>query len=58
MSSIAARRANKRAYQWQPNGMLSRGTHAYPGANGDEPCHREETRRASARFDALQSVRN
>ena len=37
MSSIAARRANKRACQWQPNGMLSRGTHAYPGANGCLP---------------------
>ena len=36
MSSIAARRANKRACQWQPNGMLSRRTHAYPGANGGE----------------------
>ena len=27
MSSIAARRANKRAYPLQPNGILSRGTH-------------------------------
>src|SRR5437899_13085172 len=34
MSSIAARRANKRVCQLQPNGMFSRGTYAYPGANG------------------------
>lgn len=34
MYSIAARRANKRVCQLQPNGMLSRGIHAYPGANG------------------------
>ena len=33
MSSIAARRVNTRACQLQPNGMVSRGTHAYPGAN-------------------------
>ena len=29
--------ANKRVSQWQPNGRLSRGTHAYPGANGGLP---------------------
>src|SRR5213593_1334037 len=34
MSSIVAKRANKRVCPLQPNGMLSRGTHAYPGANG------------------------
>jgi hypothetical protein len=34
MYSIAARRANQRVCQLQPNGMLSRGTQAYPGANG------------------------
>src|SRR5215472_12634589 len=33
MSSIAVRRANKRACPLQPNGILSRGTHVYPGAN-------------------------
>ena len=37
MSSIAARQANKRVCQLQPNGMLSRGTHAYPGANASPP---------------------
>ena len=36
MSSIAARRANKRVCQLQPNGMFSRGTYAYPGANAGE----------------------
>ena len=34
MYSIAARRAHKRVCPLQPHGMLSRGTHAYPGANG------------------------
>jgi hypothetical protein len=33
MSSIAARQVNTRVCQLQPNGMLSRGTQAYPGAN-------------------------
>jgi len=28
--------ANKRASQWQHNGRLSRGTQAYPGANGEQ----------------------
>ena len=32
--SIAAMQANKRVSQLQHNGRLSRGTHAYPGANG------------------------
>src|SRR5262249_23054230 len=34
MSSIAARRVNTRVCQLQPNGTLSRGIQAYPGANG------------------------
>jgi len=38
MSSIAARRVNTRACQLQPNGMVSRGTHAYPGANEALGC--------------------
>ena len=37
MSSIAARRANKRACPLQPNGILFRGTHVYPGANAHPP---------------------
>ena len=37
MSSIAARRANKRACPLQPNGILFRGTHVYPGANAPPP---------------------
>ena len=37
MSSIAARRVNTRVCQLQPNGTLSRGIQAYPGANGDFP---------------------
>ena len=28
---------NKRVSQLQHNGRLSRGTHAYPGANGERP---------------------
>ena len=48
MSSIAARRANKRACQWQPNGMLSRGTHAYPGANGGEDAESLHPTRGNA----------
>ena len=36
MSSIAARRVNTRVGQLQPNGMLSRGTQAYPGANEEQ----------------------
>jgi len=35
MSSIAARRANKRACPLQPNGILSRGTH---GILAQMPC--------------------
>ena len=38
--SIAAMQANKRVSPLQPNGMLSRGTHAYPGANGDSSSPR------------------
>jgi len=37
MSSIAARRANKRAYPLQPNGILSRGTHGILAQMGQTP---------------------
>jgi predicted ATPase len=40
--------ANKRVSQWQPNGRLSRGTHAYPGANGADPSLLVETLHHSA----------
>ena len=43
MSSIAAKRVNTRVCQLQPNGMFSRGTHAYPGANGVQPARRQAT---------------
>ena len=42
MSSIAARRVNTRVGPLQPNGILSRGTQAYPGANGTaDPAQRD-----------------
>ena len=42
MSSIAAKRVNTRVCQLQPNGMFSRGTHAYPGANEQEAAGVED----------------
>ena len=37
MSSLAARPVNTRVCPLQPNGMLSRGTQTYPGANAVPP---------------------
>ena len=54
MSSIAARRANKRACPLQPNGILFRGTHVYPGANeGVGGVHPKETGFCQRRHDRL-----
>ena len=45
MSSIAARRANKRVCPLQPNGILSRGTHGILAQMGAGlPCTSEDVR--------------
>jgi hypothetical protein len=58
MSSIAARRANKRACPLQPNGILSRGTHGILAQMGEEGASSGEAGEFFVNYRELHCVRD